>query len=69
MAAALARLQLQYMTVRNHVGALLGREFELTTRLVEEVKHMDVFLRSPTWVTTGFASKYAGPNGSESKCA
>jgi hypothetical protein len=29
---------------------------------------MKCFIRSPAWVTAGFASKYAGPNGANVNC-
>ncbi|KAH8703712.1 cyclohexanone monooxygenase [Talaromyces proteolyticus] len=32
-----------------------------------KVKHLVAFLRSPVWITSGFASKYAGPGGSNFK--
>ena len=37
------------------------------TALQPEVKHLTTFVRNPTWITAGFAQKYAGPNGTNFK--
>lgn len=31
--------------------------------ILPSVKHLYCWIRSPTWITAGFAQKYAGPNG------
>jgi Flavin-binding monooxygenase-like len=33
-----------------------------------DVKHLTTFIRSPTWITAGFAQNKAGPNGSNFAC-
>ncbi len=32
------------------------------------VKHLYSFVKSPTWITAGFAQKYAGPDGGNFAC-
>ncbi|EXJ88120.1 hypothetical protein A1O1_05048 [Capronia coronata CBS 617.96] len=36
---------------------------QVVARIQPEVKHLTTFIRTPTWVTAGFGSKYAGPGG------
>lgn len=33
-----------------------------------DVAHLVTFIRSPTWITAGFAQSKAGPNGSNFEC-
>lgn len=42
---------------------------QITANLGPKVSHLYTWIRSPTWVTAGFAQKYAGPNGGNSKCS
>jgi cation diffusion facilitator CzcD-associated flavoprotein CzcO len=30
--------------------------------------HLTTFIRSPTWITAGFAQKFAGPGGTNFEC-
>lgn len=36
--------------------------------LFPDAKQVVVFIRSPTWITTGFAQNKAGPNGANFNC-
>ncbi|KAH8695626.1 cyclohexanone monooxygenase [Talaromyces proteolyticus] len=36
---------------------------QVIPKIVNEVDHLYCWIRSPTWMTSGFAQKYAGPNG------
>ncbi|OQV01285.1 hypothetical protein CLAIMM_06668 [Cladophialophora immunda] len=36
---------------------------QVVAKIQPEVKHLTTFIRTPTWVTAGFGSKYAGPGG------
>lgn len=37
---------------------------QVTANIASKVKQLYTWVRSPTWITAGFAQKYAGPNGS-----
>lgn len=37
---------------------------QILPAILKEVKKVYVYIRSKTWVTAGFAQKFAGPNGS-----
>ncbi|OQU98607.1 hypothetical protein CLAIMM_04364 isoform 2 [Cladophialophora immunda] len=39
------------------------QSFEILPAILDEAQKVYVFIRNPTWVTAGFASKYAGPDG------
>ena len=46
--------------------AVLGcgsSEIQIVAKTQPEVKHPTTFICTPTWVTAGFGSKYAGPGG------
>lgn len=32
------------------------------------VEHMHSFIKSPTWITAGFAQRFAGPSGGNFSC-
>ncbi|KAH0844333.1 putative sterigmatocystin biosynthesis monooxygenase stcW [Fonsecaea pedrosoi] len=36
---------------------------QLVANIHQEASHLYTWIRSPTWITPGFAQKYAGPNG------
>lgn len=36
---------------------------QIVPSIIDKVKSLHVIARSPTWITAGFAPKYAGPNG------
>ncbi|EXJ66857.1 uncharacterized protein A1O5_10052 [Cladophialophora psammophila CBS 110553] len=36
---------------------------QVTANIASKVKQLYTWVRSPTWITTGFAQKYAGPDG------
>ncbi|OQV05521.1 hypothetical protein CLAIMM_10248 [Cladophialophora immunda] len=36
---------------------------QVTAKIASKVKKLYTWVRSPTWITAGFAQKYAGPNG------
>lgn len=36
--------------------------------IVSKVKELHTWIRTPTWITPGFAQKYAGPNGQNFAC-
>ncbi|KAH8804872.1 cyclohexanone monooxygenase [Xylogone sp. PMI_703] len=47
--------------------ALIGNGssgIQILPAILGQAKKVYVFMRSPTWITAGFASKYAGPGGS-----
>jgi hypothetical protein len=51
----------------NETVALIGNGstgIQILPAILDQVKKVYVFIRSPTWITAGFAQKYAGPNGS-----
>ena len=41
---------------------------QLIPTIAPEVSHLYTFVRSPTWVTPGFAQKYSGPGGTNFDC-
>lgn len=41
---------------------------QLVPTIAPKVAHLYTFVRSPTWVTPGFAQKYAGPGGTNFEC-
>ena len=41
---------------------------QVTSELAEKVERLYTWIRSPTWVTAGFAQNWAGPNGANFKC-
>jgi cation diffusion facilitator CzcD-associated flavoprotein CzcO len=41
---------------------------QLTAALQKNASHMYTWIRTATWITSGFASKYAGPNGENFEC-
>lgn len=41
---------------------------QITSDLGPKVKKLYTWIRSPTWVTAGFAQKYAGPTGRNFNC-
>ncbi|POR32493.1 Uncharacterized protein TPAR_07277 [Tolypocladium paradoxum] len=40
---------------------------QVIPNIVDKVAHLYCWIRSPTWITAGFAQKYAGPNGANYK--
>lgn len=36
---------------------------QIAPTIIDQVKSLDIVIRSPTWITAGFAPKYAGPDG------
>ncbi|OAL18058.1 hypothetical protein AYO22_10980 [Fonsecaea multimorphosa] len=47
--------------------ALIGNGssgIQILPSIIDKAKKVYVFIRSPTWITAGFASKFAGPGGS-----
>lgn len=59
-----------YDTKANLVGktvALIGNGssgVQILPAIIDQVEKVYVYIRSPTWVTAGFAQKFAGPGGS-----
>lgn len=41
---------------------------QVTSNIASKVKQLYTWVRSPTWITAGFAQKYAGPNGENFEC-
>ena len=41
---------------------------QVIPNILEKVDHLYCWIRSPTWMTAGFAQKFAGPNGANYKC-
>lgn len=41
---------------------------QVTANIASKVKELYTWVRSPTWITAGFAQKYAGPNGENFQC-
>lgn len=41
---------------------------QLTAALQKGASHMYTWIRTPTWITSGFASTHAGPNGGNFDC-
>lgn len=41
---------------------------QIVPTLQPGVKHLTTFIRSPTWVTAGFAQSKAGPGGTNFEC-
>lgn len=48
--------------------ATITEQGELTRSCTTEIKKMKSFMRSSTWITAGFAQKYAGENGENFDC-
>jgi cation diffusion facilitator CzcD-associated flavoprotein CzcO len=41
---------------------------QITATIAPQVSKLYTWVRSPTWVTAGFAQKFAGPDGGNFKC-
>jgi hypothetical protein len=41
---------------------------QVTANIASKVSKLYTWVRSPTWITAGFAQKYAGPNGGNFRC-
>lgn len=41
---------------------------QLTSNIAAEVGQLYTWVRSPTWITAGFAQNHAGPNGANFEC-
>lgn len=41
---------------------------QVTANIVNKVSQLYTWIRSPTWITAGFAQGHAGPNGANFKC-
>lgn len=41
---------------------------QIVANIQSEVAKLYTWIRSPTWMTAGFAQKFAGPNGSNFDC-
>jgi cation diffusion facilitator CzcD-associated flavoprotein CzcO len=41
---------------------------QIVPTIQPHVKHLTTFIRSPTWITAGFAQKFAGPGGTNFEC-
>ena len=51
---------------KDQTVALIGNGssgIQILPAILDQVKKVYVFIRNPTWITAGFAQKYAGPNG------
>ncbi|KAH0844043.1 hypothetical protein FOPE_08936 [Fonsecaea pedrosoi] len=58
-------------TLDNKRVAVIGvgsSGIQVTANIASKVKKLYTWVRSPTWITAGFAQKYAGPNGENFKC-
>ncbi|CZR69046.1 related to steroid monooxygenase [Phialocephala subalpina] len=53
--------------LKGHTVALIGNGssgVQILPAILDKAKKIYVFMRSPTWITAGFAQKFAGPDGS-----
>lgn len=41
---------------------------QITSNIASKVKQLYTWVKSPTWITAGFAQKFAGPNGGNFHC-
>lgn len=41
---------------------------QVTAEIADKVGQLYTWIRSPTWVTAGFAQNWAGPNGANFEC-
>jgi cation diffusion facilitator CzcD-associated flavoprotein CzcO len=41
---------------------------QVTAEIAPYVEHLYTWIRSPTWITAGFAQNHAGPNGANFEC-
>jgi cation diffusion facilitator CzcD-associated flavoprotein CzcO len=41
---------------------------QIISNIASEVKQLYSWVRSPTWITAGFAQRFAGPNGENTPC-
>ena len=41
---------------------------QVTSNIASKVERLYTWVRSPTWITAGFAQKYAGPDGGNFAC-
>jgi cation diffusion facilitator CzcD-associated flavoprotein CzcO len=41
---------------------------QITSTIAAQTKQMYTWVRSPTWITAGFAQNHAGPNGANFEC-
>jgi len=42
---------------------------QLITKIQPDVEKLFTWIRTPTWMTAGYASTHAGPNGGNFECA
>ena len=41
---------------------------QIVSNIASQVKQLYTWVRSPTWITAGFAQKFAGPDGANFHC-
>lgn len=41
---------------------------QIIPNIIDKVEKLYTWVAAPTWITAGFAPKYAGPNGDNFKC-
>lgn len=59
------------ITLDNKRVAVIGvgsSGIQVTANIASKVSKLYTWVRTPTWITAGFAQKYAGPNGGNFEC-
>jgi cation diffusion facilitator CzcD-associated flavoprotein CzcO len=41
---------------------------QLISNIASRVRELHTWVRTPTWITAGFAQRFAGPNGANFDC-
>ncbi len=41
---------------------------QIISKIASQVKQLYAWVKSPTWITAGFAQRFAGPNGGNFHC-
>ncbi len=41
---------------------------QIVSKIASQVKQLYAWVRSPTWITAGFAQRFAGPDGANFHC-
>ena len=59
---------IQYKGKRVAVIGTGSSGIQLTANIAEHTEKLYTWIRSPTWVTAGFAQQFAGPNGANFQC-
>lgn len=59
------------ITLKDKRVAVIGigsSGIQITSKIASQVKQLYTWVKTPTWITAGFAQRFAGPNGGNFEC-